>query len=114
MIRIIVSAPAKTGFYPYRIDGHWGRDGAPLIGIAEDPIAEATRVLEALGLDLKTRIRIEAPHTRIGPVYATGTLGNFIKKVVSLLPPIRKGLPPPRRRPRKRPVITGSGVPGDE
>jgi hypothetical protein len=134
MIRILVSAPAPTGFFPYRIDGHWGPGGAPLIGIAEDPIAEACRVLQALGVDLGTRIKIDAPHTRLGPIHASGLLGNFLKKVVAVLPPPPKALPPlaqriadaagfleeplkalpaPRRARRKALVVRGSGVPGD-
>lgn len=114
MITIYVGAPAKSGFYPYRIDGHWGPDGAPLIGIAEDPVAEASRVLEALGVNLGTRIRIEAPKTRLGAIHATGLLENFLRKTVNVLPTTQpKALPPPRRRPRKGLRPMGSGIPGD-
>lgn len=108
MIRIHVGAPAKTGLFPYRIDGHWGPGGAPLIGIADNPVAEACRVLQALGVELGTRISVEAPHTRL-----SGLLGNFLKKVANVLPPPQKALPAPRRARRRVLQVRGAGIPGD-
>jgi hypothetical protein len=129
MIRIIVGAPAASGFIPYRIDGHWGPDGAPLIGIAENPVAEACRVLAALGVDLGTRVRVEASQTRLGPIHATGLLRHLGDVKMLPQPPkalttslktwslrfgaAPKALPPPRRARRKALVARGSGVPGD-
>jgi hypothetical protein len=103
MIRIVVGAPAKTGFFPYRIDGHWGPDGCPLIGIAEDPVAEACRVLEALGVPYGTRIAID---------HGGGHISHHRVRSLSA-PGAPKALPAPRR-PRKRVMqVRGSGVPGD-
>lgn len=118
MIRVVVYDNEQNGLWPYRVDGHWGPGGAPLIGIAEDPIAEACRVLQALGVELGTRIRIEAPRTRLGPISASGLLGNFLKKTVGVLPLPQKALPAPRKRVAraagKRIIVKGSGIPGDE
>jgi hypothetical protein len=105
MIRIVVSAPAKTGFFPYRIDGHWGPGGAPLIGIAENPVAEACRVLQALGVSGWDFIQI-----RMGQDVFMTTLNQGIAR---LPPPPRKALPAPRRARRKALVARGSGIPGD-
>jgi hypothetical protein len=111
MIRILVSAPAPTGFFPYKIEGHWGPGGAPLIGIAEDPIAEACRVLQALGVDPDTRVKVEAPQTRLGPIRASWLLRHLGD--VKMLPRPQKALPALRRARRKALVARGSGVPGD-
>jgi hypothetical protein len=104
-IRIVVYGNHKNGLYPYRVDGHWGPGGAPLIGIAEDPLNEAARVLEALGV---------AGSTPIG-YYKGGRhlLTTTIAKERRLSWREQKALPAPRRRPRKHLLVKGSGIPGD-
>lgn len=107
MIKVVVYDKPKRGLYPYRIDGHWGPGGAPLIGITHDPLLEAARVLEALGVH---------PLTEIELVGKIGHMRTTIEGVLQLplpLPPL-KALPAPKRRAaRKRFQVSGSGIPGD-
>jgi hypothetical protein len=104
MIRILVGAPANTGLFPYKIDGHWGPGGAPLVGIAEDPVGEACRVLEALGVDPRTRVEVIEPW---------GGLRTVLGALMKTLPAPQKALPPPRRARRKALIAKSSGIPGD-
>jgi hypothetical protein len=106
MIRVVVYGPAKTGFFPYRIDGHWGPEGAPLLGIAEDPLAEACRVLAALDVPPGTWVKL-VPWKGNPITTMVGHLGQ------TALPPPQKALPAPRRGRRRVAVPTGCGIPGD-
>jgi hypothetical protein len=119
MIRVVVYGPAKTGFFPYRIDGHWGPEGAPLLGIAEDPLAEACRVLAALNVPPGTWVKL-VPY-RGNPI--TTMVGHLGQKAlprpllpVGMVPLADPPKAPPRpRRARRRvsAIPTGSGIPGD-
>jgi hypothetical protein len=102
MIRILVSPPAKTGLFPYRIDGHWGPGGAPLIGITDNPVLEASRILHALGVEYGTPV-----------VFLFHNKSPLRTTIRRMLAPPQKALPPPRRARRKALVARGSGVPGD-
>lgn len=108
MIRVVVYGHPVNGLWPYRVDGHWGPDGAPLVGVSFTPLMEACRVLTALGVTADTPIRLFVPHRR-----AQDTTVGQGADLPYRLPPPAKALPAPRRRPRKRLTVTGSGVPGD-
>ena len=105
MIRIIVGDKTATGLFPYKIDGHWGPQGAPLVGICENPILEASRVLAALGVSIYSSVEL------------LGAIGKFrttIEDGLRLgLPSPLKALPKPRRGRRGVLQVKGSGVPGD-
>ena len=49
MIRVIVTGPPKTGFYPYRVDW-WMRGQPQIIGAWPLPLFDACRKLKQMGL----------------------------------------------------------------
>lgn len=109
MIRIIVYGQPFNGLYSYRIDGHWGPEGAPLIGLSEDPFREACRVLKAMGVHDNTVIAYKRRQTTLGEAYRAAD-GWLINAPVKALPPPRQT----RREARRRVLqVRGSGVPGD-
>ena len=104
MIKVVVHPKPKNGLFAYRVDGHWGPGGAPLIGLSDNPLLEAARVLHALGVDLGQPIELLEP---------SGTLRTTIEAVLQLPLPLKALAAPKRRAARKSVRVTGSGIPGD-
>ena len=106
MIRVVVYQE-RNGLWAYRVDGHWGPGGAPLIGLAENPLLEACRVLDRLGV--RPDMPVDLFHGRRRLVSTTIERGGKLLAQAKALLPGPKG-----RRARRRVLqVRGSGIPGD-